>query len=97
MGTISIDDELIKYLEDLSCLSLSPDERRQISFDLEKILASMELLSQYTCSGDEEAWGGHGREDLRLDEVKTAYRREDVLFNAPVSDGAFFIIPKVRE
>ena len=40
-----IDEKLINYLEDLSFITLSAEDRGRICADLENIIAGMELLS----------------------------------------------------
>ena len=97
-----IDEELIKYLEDLSFLSLSDEERGRISGDLEKIIAGMELLSALdTGELPDSDFAGHNRgfalNNLRKDEVKASLSREEILKNAPEARGGAFAVPRAVE
>ncbi len=49
-----IDNDLITYLEELSCLSLAEDEKRRLKSELEKILGYMARLSELDTTGAEE-------------------------------------------
>ena len=51
---LRIDEGLISYLEELSCLSLSEDEKRRLTSELEKILGYMARLSELDTAGVEE-------------------------------------------
>ena len=53
-----VDEKLITYLEDLSFITLSGEERGRICADLENILAGMELLSKLDCTQEAEQYPG---------------------------------------
>ena len=55
-----IDEKLIKYLEDLSFITLSGEERGRIRRDLENILAGMDLLSKLDTGGAAESFAAPG-------------------------------------
>ena len=98
-----IDEKLIKYLEDLSFITLSTEERGRICTDLEKILASMELLSALdTSSLSDPALPAGFRTDLfvtglRKDEVMPSFPCGEILKNAPQANGKTFVVPKTVE
>ena len=93
-----IDEELIHYLEDLSFISLSGEERKRICGDLENILAGMELLSQLDTSRvEEETLCINMKTDLRKDAVQPSFLRDEILKNAPQANGETFIVPQTVE
>ena len=91
-----IDEKLIHYLEDLSFISLSNEERGRICADLKSIIAGMELLSQLDTAGVEEQFLSQNLE-LRKDEVTPSSPRSEILKNAPGADGESFVVPRAVE
>jgi len=95
---MQIDNELIEYLEDLSCLALSNDEKTSLTGDLQKILDYMARLSEIDTNGVPER--SHPFDDVnafRDDEVRASFERELVLKNAPVRNDEFTVAPKTVE
>jgi len=95
---MQIDDKLINYLESLSCLALSDEEKRRLSGDLKKILNYMERLGELNTDGVPER--SHPFDNVnafRHDEVYDSFDRELILKNAPVRDDKMFIAPKTVE
>jgi len=93
-----IDESLISYLEDLSCLTLTGDEKARLAGDLENILSHMARLSELDTEGVPER--SHPFDHVnafRGDAVTPSLGRELILQNAPVSDGEMFIAPKTVE
>ena len=98
-----IDEKLIKYLEDLSFITLSAEERVRISADLDSIIAGMELLS--TLNTDSVSEQDMSEQDmslniktvLRKDEVTSSFLRGEILKNAPEANGETFVVPKAVE
>ncbi|MEM9847960.1 MAG: Asp-tRNA(Asn)/Glu-tRNA(Gln) amidotransferase subunit GatC [Bacteroidota bacterium] len=93
---MKIDKQLIRRLENLARLELSPSERAQIQVDLENILGMVEQLQSIDTSGvapltyiSEEA------NVLRLDAVQHELDRTKAMQNAPDTDGIYFKVPKV--
>ena len=92
---MQIDEGLIGYLEDLSCLTLSNEEKQQLSGELIKILSYMEKLGELNTDGVPER--GHPFDNVnafRDDEVVASFDRELILKNAPDRDNKVFIAPK---
>ena len=90
-----INDNLITYLEDLSCLTLSADEKIRLSGDLEKILAYMARLSELnTKDVPERSHPFDNTNVFRNDEVLPSLARELALKNAAQKNDEFFIAPK---
>ncbi|MCL2069774.1 MAG: Asp-tRNA(Asn)/Glu-tRNA(Gln) amidotransferase subunit GatC [Treponema sp.] len=95
---MQIDDKLISYLEDLSCLSLLEQEKSRIAVDLGKILNAMERLKELNTDGVSER--SHPFDNVnafREDEVKASFDRELILKNASERNEQMFIAPKTVE
>ena len=95
---MQIDEKLIDYLENLSCLTLSSEEEQQLSGDLKKILSYMERLGELDTDGvPERSHPFDAVNAFRDDEVKPSFDREFILQNAPFRNGETFIAPKTVE
>jgi len=95
---MQIDDKLIAYLEDLSCLTLSDDEKTRLTGDLQKILDYMARLGELDTNGVNER--SHPFDDVnafRNDEARASFDRPLILRNAPVKNDEFIIAPKTVE
>ena len=93
-----IDEKLINYLEDLSFITLSGEERGRISADLESIISGMELLSTLDTSGvPEHVLSLNSKTALRKDKVISSFPRDEILKNAPKANGETFVVPKAVE
>ena len=87
--------DLIKYLEELSQLSLSDEERERISKDLEKTLGYIDILKSVDTSGVSAA--SHPFDlvsDFREDEVEPSTPREQLLGLAKNKNKEAIIAPK---
>ena len=95
---MEVDEDLIKYLEDLSFITLSAEERKRIAGDLENIIGSMGLLSALDTSDVlQMALSENNNTLLRKDAVEASFPREEILRNAPGANGKTFIVPQVVE
>ena len=95
---MKIDGKLISYLEDLSCLTLSDDEKKRLTGDLKEILGGMERLGDLNTENVPER--SHPFDHVnafREDEVKVSFDRELILRNAPNRNDEAFIAPKTVE
>jgi len=93
-----IDEALISYLEDLSCLTLTGDEKARLAGDLNDILGGMARLSALdTENVPERSHPFDHVNAFREDAAAASFDRELILRNAPVSDGVMFIAPKTVE
>ena len=95
---MEIDAKLIDYLEDLSCLALSDEEKQRIAGDLKEILGYMDMLGGLDTEGVPER--SHPFDNVnafREDEAGESFGRELILENAPDRDGRMFIAPKTVE
>jgi len=92
---MKIDKGLIDYLETLSCLSLSDEEKERLSGDLKEILSYMEQLGEVdTENTPERSHPFDNVNSFREDEVQPSLDRELVLKNAPNRNAEMFIAPK---
>jgi aspartyl-tRNA(Asn)/glutamyl-tRNA(Gln) amidotransferase subunit C len=95
---MQIDDKLISYLEDLSCLTLSDAEKSRLTGDLKEILGGMERLSGLNTEGVPER--SHPFDNVnafRDDEAGASFDRGLILKNAPDKNDETFITPKTVE
>ena len=91
-----IDDKLITYLEELSCLTLSDSEKSRLSGDLQKILDYMARLGELDTTGVSER--SHPFDNVnafRDDEARPSFDRELILKNALVKNDEMIIAPGV--
>jgi aspartyl-tRNA(Asn)/glutamyl-tRNA(Gln) amidotransferase subunit C len=95
---MKINEELIAYLEDLSCLTLSVDEKNRLAGDLRDILSGMERLGELNTENVPEC--SHPFDNVnafRDDKTQASFDRELILKNAPDKDDEMFIAPKTVE
>ena len=95
---MQIDNELIEYLEDLSCLALSDAEKKRLSGDLREILDYMARLGELDTGGvPERSHPFDNANAFRDDEVRASFERELILKNAPARNDEFMLAPKTVE
>jgi aspartyl-tRNA(Asn)/glutamyl-tRNA(Gln) amidotransferase subunit C len=95
---MQIDDELISYLEDLSCLTLAADEKSRLKGDLQEILDYMARLDRVNTDGVPER--SHPFDNVNVfrdDEARPSYDRELILKNAPEKNDEMIIAPRTVE
>jgi len=95
---MQIDDELISYLEDLSCLTLTVDEKSRLTGDLQEILDYMARLGKVNTDGVPER--SHPFDNVNVfrdDKAHPSYDRELILKNAPERNDEMFIAPRTVE
>ncbi|MDR1067547.1 MAG: Asp-tRNA(Asn)/Glu-tRNA(Gln) amidotransferase subunit GatC [Clostridiales bacterium] len=95
---MTIDDELIKYVEDLSKLRLSHEEREQAKSDLTAILGYIDTLSELDVGTAEGLSHPFKFVNCFRDDVPAASADRDIiLLNAPRKKDGCFIAPKTVE
>ena len=95
---MQIDDKLLAYLEDLSCLTLSADEKTKLTHDLQEILDYMARLGELNTDGVVER--SHPFDNVNVfrdDAVRPSFDRALILQNAPVRNDEMIIAPKTVE
>lgn len=88
---MKITQELVERIAHLARLSLSEEERDRMSVQLEEILGSMTALDRLTL--DEEETSRERENVLRPDVEMQSVEREELLKNAPETDGEYIIVP----
>lgn len=93
-----IDDNLIKYLEELSRLKLSHEEEEKAKAELTKILGYIDMLNEIDTT-DVEAMSHPFpyTNNFREDEVVASTDRELILKNAPQQKDGCFKVPTTVE
>ncbi len=93
-----IDDNLIKYLEELSRLRLTHEEEERAKTDLTKILGYIDMLNELDTT-DVEAMSHPFpyTNNFREDECKESTERELILKNAPQQKDGCFKVPTTVE
>jgi len=95
---MKIDKSLISYLEDLSCLSLSNEEKKHITKDLRSILEGMAQLERLnTKNVPERSHPFDNVNSFRDDIVHPSFDRELILKNAPKKNNEMFVAPRTIE
>ena len=93
-----IDDQLIVYLEALSCLKLTDEEKEQAKIDLAGIIGYMDKLSELDTEGAPAISHPFPTVNrLREDKVTPSFDTELILSNAPKKNEDYFIAPKTVE
>ena len=93
-----IDDELIDYLENLSRLELTPQEREQAKSELGAVIGYVAKLSEVDTQGLpalSHPLGAVNR--FREDEVEPSLPRELLLRGAPERDEQCYQVPQTVE
>jgi len=95
---MQIDDKLLAYLEDLSCLTLSANEKTKLTRDLQEILDYMARLGEVDTNGVvERSHPFDNVNDFRDDIARPSFERALILQNAPVRNDEAYIAPKTVE
>lgn len=93
---MEINDALVSKLAMLSRLHFTDEQKLAIQSDLEKMIRFVDKLNELDTTGVEPLLHINQQVNiLRDDEASTTFNREDAMRNAPVTDGAFFNVPKV--
>jgi aspartyl-tRNA(Asn)/glutamyl-tRNA(Gln) amidotransferase subunit C len=93
---MTIDNELIQRLAQLSKLEFDANEQDRMKADLQKILDLVEKLNEVDVEGLEPLkYMNQEEAQLRLDEVKGMLTKAEALVNAPQKDSDYFKVPKV--
>ncbi len=98
ISVTGIDDKLIKYLEELSRLSLTEEEEAKAKEDLTKILGYIDTLNELdTENVDAMSHPFSYTNNFRDDEAKPSADREAILKNAPQQKDGCFKVPTTVE
>lgn len=95
---MEITTDLVKYLESLGRISLSPEEEEKTRKDLGDILAYIDKLNELDTKGVEPMSHAFGRSNVfREDEVSNGDLRDAILSNAPETKEGTILVPKTVE
>ncbi|MDR2543073.1 MAG: Asp-tRNA(Asn)/Glu-tRNA(Gln) amidotransferase subunit GatC [Treponema sp.] len=98
MAKFLIDDKLFSYLEDLSCLTFSDDEKKHLMEDLQKTMNGIAHLTDLNTDDVPLCIQPFDHVNVfREDAVRTSLDRELVLKNAPLKNEKMFVAPKTLE
>lgn len=92
MRGMELSPELLRKLESLAKIRLSPEEEALLLTDLKRILEFVDALPQVG-----EAWEEDAQGRLREDEPLPSLSQEEALKVAPEAEEGFFQVPKVLE
>lgn len=88
--------EEVRHVAKLSRLDLNEEEEKHFTDQLNQLLVYMEKLNELNTSDIPPTTHAAQLENVfRTDEVKPSLDRERALKNAPQSDGASFLVPRV--
>ena len=93
---MKISPQEVAKVAKLAHLELTDETIAQYSAQLGDILGYMDKLGELDTASVEPMYTPVDHTTvLREDEVKKLVPREDILKNAPETDGAFFIVPRI--
>ncbi len=93
-----IDDKLTEYLEELSRLRLTEEEKEKAKKDLSGILSYVDRLNELDTTNVEPMSHPYDfTNNFRADEAKASFDRELILKNAPKKKDGCFLVPKTVE
>ncbi len=88
----------VAHVAHLARLALTPDEERQMSAQLERVLQYIEQLKKVDVSGVEATAHAFPLVNVtRSDEVRPSLPHKDAMRNAPAASNGLFIVPKIVE
>ena len=92
---MQVNDKMITYLEDLSFLSLSPDEKSKMAGELNEILNDLVKLADLNTDSISACSNPLDKVNVfRNDETHPSLKRELLLKNAAQKNDEMFIAPK---
>jgi len=95
---MEIGKDLMDYLEELSRLQLTEEEKEKTKKDLASILSYMDTLNELDTGASEPVSHAISLVNIfRVDEVKNQDKRKEILSNAPEQKDGFFVVPKTVE
>jgi aspartyl-tRNA(Asn)/glutamyl-tRNA(Gln) amidotransferase subunit C len=93
---MEITPEMIDRLARLARLEFSNDEKKELEADLESMIGFVKKLKEVNTAGVEPLLHITDAVNvLRNDDVKQSISKQQALLNAPLTNGDFFITPKV--
>jgi aspartyl-tRNA(Asn)/glutamyl-tRNA(Gln) amidotransferase subunit C len=95
---MSVDAATVRRIAHLARIAVAEDEVEHLKGELNAILAFVEQLSEVNVEGVEPMTSVTPTDmKKRKDEVTDGGIPDDILRNAPATEGHFFLVPKVVE
>ena len=95
---MSVDAATVRRIAHLARIAVAEDEVEQLKGELNAILAFVEQLSEVNVEGVEPMTSVMPMDmKKRADEVTDGGIPDDIVRNAPATEGHFFLVPKVVE
>lgn len=93
-GKISTTD--VRRMAMLSRLIVTAEEEEQFARQFDKIIGHVNLLNEVDTEGVEPLYTPvEKNSSLRLDAARNTRTRDEIMANAPVTDGKCFIVPRI--
>ena len=90
---MNLSEEQMAYLEQMTMLRVPEEQRPKMMENIGKIVEYIETL-KFADNVEEVEDLVTTEEQLRNDEVKAQYTREDIIANAPEEQDGTFVVPK---
>lgn len=92
---MTIDKELVKYLESLARIELTEEQRTATEKDLQDILTYIDTLNELPTDGVEPLSHSFPVTNVMREDVVAMHNtRDDILQNAPEEKDGCFVVPK---
>lgn len=93
---MKISTDQVQNMARLARLHLEPEQLDPLAKQFGEILNYMDVLNGVDTAGIEPLYSPfESITPVRADEVHTHCTREDLLSNAPQTDGSFFVVPRI--
>lgn len=91
-----LNPEVVRHMAELSRLELTDAETEKFGRQLASILSYMSVLDKVDTNGVEPLYACvFQKEDVRKDTAVNRRSRQEILTNAPETDGECFIVPRI--
>jgi len=95
---MSVDADTVRRIANLARIAVAEEEVKSLEGELNAILAFVDQLAEVNVEGVEPMTSVTPMEmKKRKDEVTDGGIADDIVKNAPASEGHFFLVPKVVE
>ncbi len=93
---MKITREQVARIADLARLELKEEKIEKFALQFSQIIGYMDKMNSLDTTGVEPLYSPSDNTSvMREDVAGNNFRREDLLSNAPVQDGQYFIVPKI--
>jgi aspartyl-tRNA(Asn)/glutamyl-tRNA(Gln) amidotransferase subunit C len=92
-----MDLEEVLRIAALARIRIAPDEARRLAGDLDRIVAYVASLADVKLPPDAETLTYFDQDVHREDRATGGLEREAALYNAPETDGVWFLVPRIVE